>query len=394
MHKNIKIRGNKLWIHGTINKEFHRLSTGLDATAANIKWLEKNLMVEFMRLHHDKLTKEIVRVSCTDFESFAVKSIEMDSNSKKSLSTQDDKRILYRDILPFLEQKNIKNIEDIKPSDLKLWQNDLLNANKAKTVKNKRAVFSKILINAHLDGLIEKNPFEMVSMPKDNKRSLDIDNLDDEKDVYQVDPFSMEEIKILLNRADGWFKNFIQLAFFTGMRTGELLALRWGDINFQNKSIKIKRSIRKGELTAPKTASSIREIDMLPFAEEALKSQQKFTFLKGGFVFVKPDGSNFTDAEQIREVYWYKLLKLCKVDKRILYQTRHTFASQMLANGEDLVWVSHMLGHKDMQITSKTYVNYIKREKKARATFLDNIDLDSSKNCTLIAQCDLKQKIG
>lgn len=51
---------------------------------------------------------------------------------------------------------------------------------------------------------------------------------------------------------------------------------------------------------------------------------------------------------------------------------RHTFATVMIENGEDILWVSHMLGHKDSTMTLERYAKYVKRKEKKRATFLVN----------------------
>lgn len=53
-----------------------------------------------------------------------------------------------------------------------------------------------------------------------------------------------------------------------------------------------------------------------------------------------------------------------------MYQLRHTFASLMISNGEDILWVSSMLGHKNANITLQVYAKYVKSEKKKRGSFL------------------------
>ncbi len=56
---------------------------------------------------------------------------------------------------------------------------------------------------------------------------------------------------------------------------------------------------------------------------------------------------------------------------RVLYNTRHTFATLMLTNGEDILWVSQMLGHANISTTMKYYIKYVEDKGKKRATFLD-----------------------
>ena len=65
-----------------------------------------------------------------------------------------------------------------------------------------------------------------------------------------------------------------------------------------------------------------------------------------------------------------KAYEECDLKYRPIYHTRHTFATVMLENGEDILWVSNMLGHTDSTMTLSRYARYIKRENKKRATFL------------------------
>jgi integrase len=64
-------------------------------------------------------------------------------------------------------------------------------------------------------------------------------------------------------------------------------------------------------------------------------------------------------------------LQKCDLEYRPIYHTRHTFATVMLENGEDILWVSNMLGHTDSTMTLSRYARYIKCEDKKRATFLE-----------------------
>ena len=67
------------------------------------------------------------------------------------------------------------------------------------------------------------------------------------------------------------------------------------------------------------------------------------------------------------------MLKLASLEYRPIYHTRHTFATIMLENNEDILWVSNMLGHVNSTMTLTKYARYIKRADKARATFLKDI---------------------
>ena len=183
-------------------------------------------------------------------------------------------------------------------------------------------------------------------------------------------PFSTAEISKILEHSTGQFKNLFALAFFTGMRTGELIGLKWEDINFETMELTIQRTIGRGRISTPKTVSSIRTIEILEILQPYLRNQHKLTGKENTFVFLNENNTHYFDSNKIRDYTWRRTLKEAGVDYRTIYNTRHTFASMMIANGEDILWVSHMLGHSHSEMTLRKYAKYIKNDKKKRATFL------------------------
>lgn len=223
---------------------------------------------------------------------------------------------------------------------------------------------------------ILKNAFEIATIeeyisiiPLVSKPSL--------KSNYEMNPFTLDEVKyILTNCSDIVLKNYLGVAFYSGMRSGEIFALTWNDIDFSNFTIDINKTITKGFIQSPKTKSSIRIIDMLPQCEDFLLNQRKLTGLSK-YVFYKPRGEVF---KQTCDLYyrWKRLLKDCSLDYRNIYQTRHTFVTNMLMNKEELMWVSYMIGHKSTDITQNKYSKYIITPKVGRKiTFLDTKEAQS-----------------
>jgi integrase len=88
-------------------------------------------------------------------------------------------------------------------------------------------------------------------------------------------------------------------------------------------------------------------------------------------VFLNKFNEPIYDIKRIRENGWKKTLKACEIDYRTIYQTRHSFATMMLEGGEDILWLSNMLGHTDSSMTLSKYTHYIKKEEKKRGQFLN-----------------------
>jgi integrase len=159
-------------------------------------------------------------------------------------------------------------------------------------------------------------------------------------------------------RLTGQGRNFIQFAFWTGMRTSELVALNWGDIDFVRGVVKVTRAItqKSKEAEGTKTAAGRREIKLLQPALEALQLQKQHTWLKGEEIFQNPQSCiRWTGDQAIRKTLWAWALKRGGVRYRKPYQTRHTYASMMLSAGEHPMWVAKQMGHKDWTMIARVY---------------------------------------
>lgn len=191
------------------------------------------------------------------------------------------------------------------------------------------------------------------------------------KTNYEMNPFTFEEAKKIIDTVPDLIKNLIATLFYTGARTGEIFGLKWKNVCFDNYTIKIDNQFTNGFEDTPKTKSSNRIIDMLPICESFLLEQQKIT---GSYEYVFLN-SKFKPYKSSSALYniWKDILNYLELDYRSIYQTRHTFASNMLSNAENPLWVSQMLGHRSLDVTLQKYSKYIKKEKtKRKTTFLDN----------------------
>ncbi len=354
------IRGNKIYVSGTVDGKFYRLSTGKDATPLNKKWIAKNHNNVLLQLVNKDKPKRIDM-----FAEYALQSMESNKYAIKPQTAVYYMHMYSKHILPYFKHYRL---DEIKPSDIRLWQTKLLITLKPRTVKNIRNLLGKILGDAVMDEIIEKNAIRLVKPPKHVKEK-------------EITPFTMQEVKMLINTATGWTKSLIITAFFTGLRTGELFALKWDDIDFNAKKIVVRRTIRHGIISTTKTGKT-RVIDLLDIVYEALKDKYKENGLRDEFIFTSRKGTPYVEASAVNTTYWKPLLKRCGMAYKIMYNTRHTFATLMLLNGEDVLWVSKMLGHADISTTMKYYVKFVEEKGKKRATFLSDI---FNENCTVIA---------
>ena len=172
----------------------------------------------------------------------------------------------------------------------------------------------------------------------------------------KVDPFTLDDVQSILTHAREDFRSYFTARFYTGMRTGEIHGLKWKYIDFNRREILVRESFVAGEMTDTKTESSTRDIPMSQPVFDALKEQHKRTG-KFEWVFCNGEGKQL-QINNVSNRVWRPLLALLQLPYRRLYQTRHTAATLWLAAGENVLWVSQMLGHSDPHVTLQKYAKY------------------------------------
>ena len=218
---------------------------------------------------------------------------------------------------------------------------------------------------AYKDGLIDKNPMELVDNLKVSKPD--------------INPLSMEEVNRFLKVVEPYYKPFFSVAFFTGMRFGEMAALKWKNVDFRLGLIKVRETRVRGEEGRPKTAGSVRDIKILPPVIEALREQRKTTMGKSEYVFQNRKGRPLLPNSILYHI-WKPALEKVGLKPRSLYQTRHTFATLMLDAGELPGWVQSMMGHESLKMILERYYSYIKNyERDDGKAFMEKVFRPSRK---------------
>jgi len=238
---------------------------------------------------------------------------------------------------------------ELSRKDVLTWVKTLNCSNKR--LSNLLSPLRCALADAKLDGIIKDNPLENWSYKRKERPNKS-----------PIDPFNAEEQKMILTELNGQAKNLIQFAFWTGLRTSELIALEWDDINLNRKSVSIIKALTQSatEAEAPKTKPGKREVKLLRPAINALENQRKYISKKYQNIFLDPKTNiPWTGDQSIRKTLWTPALKRANVRYRKPYQTRHTYASMMLSAEEPLAWVSNQLGHASVYFTAQTYATWI-----------------------------------
>ena len=217
-----------------------------------------------------------------------------------------------------------------------------------KTLGNIQSVLRAALTDAVDDELLEVNPLVGFTYRK----------AEGPKEEDDIDPFDRDEQAAILAAMEGQGRNLVQFAFWTGLRTSELVALDWADVDLLRGVVRVSRALTQHS-DAPegtKTSAGRREVKLLQAAAEALVAQKAHTYLVGAEVFQNPQTlARWAGDQPIRKTLWQYALKRAGVRYRYPYQTRHTYASMMLSSGEHPMWVARQMGHKDWSMIIRRY---------------------------------------
>jgi integrase len=175
-----------------------------------------------------------------------------------------------------------------------------------------------------------------------------------------------DSVASLLEAAEGTeLQAAIAVAIGTGLRRGELLALRWSDLDLDARRLTVRRSLETIEgvtrTKPPKTARSARTIALPPFVGNILRAERKkqaeLRLLLGlgreddGWVFVRSDGSQWEPGAF--SLAFARFVKRAELPHIRFHDLRHSFGTLALASGVDLQTVSRALGHESAAITSR-----------------------------------------
>lgn len=186
------------------------------------------------------------------------------------------------------------------------------------------------------------------------------------KSGWKPDPFTFDEMTALFcacelpEEADYW-----RIAFGTGMRPSEQIALRWPRVDLPGNRIRVEEARVLGldgdALKGPKTEAGNRWIDLTAGAYEALERQHGRTGGVGGIVFLDARYDAPWASERVLRGRFERLCKAAAVRYRNPYQTRHTFASTMLAAGHQPLRVATWLGHEGPEMLYRHYGRWIEQ---------------------------------
>lgn len=268
---------------------------------------------------------------------------------------------------------------DIKRSVLKEYYLDLMDGKKALkigTITRLDSIVKPMFDMAVKDDILMKNPASGVigEIKSETKSKLKKINAltEEEQDAFVKHVLQMDNHRFV--------KNLIILLVGTGCRVGEVIGLRWDDIDFQKNVIHINHAVayitQNGKhvqmIKSPKSASGVRYIPMLEDVRDALLAQKELQEMMGleqpvidgytNFIFLSERGGIFTRenvATQIKQIVYEFNSEHddMKLPLFTTHQLRHNFATRLCKGTNDLKAIQNILGHSDISLTMNIYAD-------------------------------------
>jgi integrase len=226
------------------------------------------------------------------------------------------------------------------------------------TIRGVLTPLGRILGSAARRGLIASNPvtrLERGERPKIEGREMRV-----------LDSAGIER---LLGSAPARYRALLATAVFTGLRQGELLGLTWADVDLDGGLVSVRKQLdRHGQRVEPKTPQAVREVGLMPALVRTLRTHRADAFSRGvakasDFVFASETGTPLHYRNVVRRGL-DKAMRDAGLDEagRLrFHDLRHTFASLVIAQGLNVVFVSRQLGHSSPNITLSVYSHLFDR---------------------------------
>lgn len=317
-------------------------------------------LVRVQKEVNENTFQEIRKIS---FPEYAEKWFEDYASIQVKPSTlHNQKYLIHGSFIPFFGEVQLASIT---ASDIQNYVSSRMKEGRSPSTVQKGLTLLKTMFKWAVEwNYLKTNPAANVKAPR--------------KERVEMDFLTPEEIRVFLDALDEKWKPLFYTAIFTGMRLGELLALQWSDIDWNSSTIRVCRSVWHGRFQEPKTKSSYRAIGMSPSLESTLKRYQAFTPPNEfNLVFCTSTGKPLDD-HNLRSRVFHPTLEKAGLRRIRIHDLRHTYASLLIHQGENLKYVQQQLGHSSITTTVDRYGHLMPEVRKNASEKLDSTVFDAA----------------
>lgn len=355
----VRRRGKVYWVDFSFNRKRYRKPSP-DNSYRGAQAYE--LLIR-QKLARGEPFEEEIETKPISFGEVAIQWLESYVRNNNKQSEYINRRyILKSTLIPFFGKKLVC---EIKSFDIEMYKTYLLRQRgvSPKTVNNYLCILSRCLKSALEWQMIEIMPkIKLMKVPP-----------------QKYDFLTDEEARVLIRHAGGYWRDMILLAIRTGLRFGEIIALKWEDINLKERTLTVSRNIVRGIEGSPKnnktrivplTASVLAMLNERPREYERV-----FYFRKGQPLkhdFCRDNLHAICKQAGLRKIGWHQL--------------RHSFASHLAARRNSIIAIKELLGHSDI----KTTMRYAHVNLPVLQGAIDTLEPSFQENVTIMSQSQIR----
>jgi integrase len=285
--------------------------------------------------------------------------IWLDSRNIVKGTRDNYKTILNTWLMPYLATKHLNSITT--PFLRKLLLDIPWSTMQVKT--NAMTKLGTIFKSAVQDGILTKNPMDGLELPKKAKK--------------KIDPFSQQEADQIIealyknkNWAMRTYGAFFEFSFYTGMRPGEIMALRWDEVDLIKKRVFVCRIVAECQVVERTKTNKTRYVLLNARALQALAYAKQHCVEKAArpdghdeypYCFPPAKGGQFISVTNLLHTNWREILDGLGIRYRPPYNARHTYATMCLMAGMNPAFIANQLGHS-VEMLLSTYAHWLSTE--------------------------------
>lgn len=274
----------------------------------------------------------------TSFEKIAEEYLNWYEKRRKLSSYTKISSIVNIHLIPYFGKKKLNAI---RPRHITIYQDSIIDKFAPSHVKKIHTVLSAIFNYAIKQEYTKDNPARTVG------------NVELEEDKH-INFWILNEFKTFIKHVDDFmFYTLFMVLYYSGMRKGELLALTWADIDFDNNLINVNKTAYNRVITKPKTRSSIRQIKMPKHVMRLLSQLKAQSNPKMSYVVFGEFHDHISTTTLDRK--YERWVKESKVNKIRLHDFRHSHASYLINKGTIASVIAKRLGHSNVATTLNVY---------------------------------------
>lgn len=351
----VRRRGKVYWVDFSFNRKRYRKPSPDNS----YKGAQAYELLIRQKLARGEVLDEKPQVKQMMFCELALQWLESYVKNNNKPSEYINRRyILKSTVIPFFGKKIVS---EIKSYDIEMYKSYLLQKRRVnpKTVNNYLCILSRCLKSALEWQIIEFMPkIKLMKVPP-----------------YKYDYLTDEEAIELLKHARGHWHDMILLAIRTGLRFGEIIALKWEDINLRERTLTVNRNIVRGIEGSPKNNKTrivpLTASVLFMLKERPREYEKVFYFRKGlplKHDFCRDNLHAICKEAGLRKIGWHQL--------------RHSFASHLAARRNSIVAIKELLGHSDI----KTTMRYAHVNLPVLQGAIDTLEPSFQENVTITSQ--------